>query len=113
MLSGAGIAAGLDATHGLDHGAWAPLLSLFPGAGLPVIQLSVQPERCARHHFALGRALAALPDESILVVALGRMAHHHNDHLHRITSYNVCYTKLLRNACSFPVARFGIGHSRR
>ncbi len=81
MLSGAGIAAGLDATHGLDHGAWAPLLSLFPGAGLPVIQLSVQPERCARHHFALGRALAALPDESILVVALGRMAHHHNDHL--------------------------------
>ncbi len=81
MLSGAGIAAGVDASHGLDHGAWVPLLSLFPAADVPVVQLSVQPERCARHHFALGRALATLPDENVLVIGSGHMTHNLMDYM--------------------------------
>lgn len=82
MLSDAGIAAGIDASHGLDHGAWVPLLSLFPEAAIPVVQLSVQPERCARHHFALGSALAGLPGENILVIASGHMTHNLMDYFH-------------------------------
>ena len=81
MLSDVGIAAGIDASRGLDHGAWVPLLALFPDADVPVVQLSVQPERCPRHHFALGHALAALSDENILVIGSGHMTHNLMDYM--------------------------------
>jgi len=74
-LAAAGIAAGIDATHGLDHGAWVPLRALFPKADVPVLQVSVQPEFGARHHYALGAALAPLADDNVLLVASGHMTH--------------------------------------
>lgn len=75
QLTEAGIATGIDASRGLDHGAWIPLRILFSAADVPVLQLSVQPERCARHHYALGAGLASLPGENVLIVASGHMTH--------------------------------------
>ena len=81
LLGDAGIATGIDASRGIDHGAWVPLRTLFPDAEVPVVQLSVQPERCARHHYALGAALTALSDENVLIVGSGHLTHNLMDYM--------------------------------
>ncbi len=75
LLAKAGFASSLDHKRGLDHGAWNPLLLMYPKAEVPVVGLSIQPKQDARWHYKIGQALATLCDESILVIGTGNLTH--------------------------------------
>lgn len=65
----------VDEGWGFDHGTWGVLDLLFPGAYLPTVAMSLDMTRTPAEHLALGRALAPLRDERILIVGSGNVIH--------------------------------------
>ena len=75
LLKQAGLPSAVNPTRGFDHGVFVPLKVAFPEARIPVVTLSLAASLGPALHLAAGRALAALRDEGVLIVASGMSFH--------------------------------------
>ncbi len=75
MLDDAGLPARLDGKRGYDHGTWTSMKLAFPDADIPIVQVSVDPRGDAEYHHKLGKTLASLGKENILIVGSGHITH--------------------------------------
>lgn len=75
LLGDAGIRTARDTTRGFDHGVFIPLKVAFPEAKVPTVQLSLREGLDPSEHLAIGRALAPLRDEGVLIIGSGMSFH--------------------------------------
>ena len=74
-LAQAGYSVSFDARRGLDHGVWVPLRYLIPKANVPVLQVSMPYDLTATGALALGKALAPLREQGVMIMGSGSLTH--------------------------------------
>jgi len=75
LVRDAGLPIHLVPDGGLDHGIWVPLRYIYPGVDVPVLPLAFPPDWSPQQLFQLGRALAPLREEGVLVMGSGSITH--------------------------------------
>ena len=104
LLGAAGIKAKLDAQRGFDHGAFVPLKLMYPAANIPCVQLSLMKSLDPQAHINMGKALASLRDENILILGSGFSFHNMRAFLtsatHSSQARNRAFEKWLSDTCT-------------
>jgi len=75
LIADAGMRVVTTPKRGYDHGTWTSMKLAFPEADIPIVQVSIDPNRDAAYHHALGLALSPLREEGILIVGSGHITH--------------------------------------
>lgn len=65
----------LDAGRGFDHGMWSVVRVMYPDATVPTIQVSLDTRRTGAQHYELGRRLASLQEDGVLILGSGNIVH--------------------------------------
>jgi len=74
-LRQAGLQPGSTTQRSLDHGMWTPLMLMYPQADIPLVMVSLPHAANAERYFQLGRALRALRDDNVMIIASGSYTH--------------------------------------
>lgn len=75
LLKETGLPVQLNETQGYDHGTFVPMAILYPDADIPLFQVSIRKNYDPEEHFRIGRALAPLRDEGVLIIGSGLSYH--------------------------------------
>ena len=105
LLTAAGLPARADATRGYDHGVFVPLKLVTPEADVPVVQLSLRSDLDPEAHLAVGRALAPLRDEGVLIVGSGMSWHNMAGFTPAFTAKSQAFDAWLGQAMADPATR--------
>jgi aromatic ring-opening dioxygenase catalytic subunit (LigB family) len=105
LLAKAGLPVAEDPARGYDHGVFVPLKLVTPDADIPVVQLSLQRDLDPETHLAVGRALAPLRDEGVLIVGSGMSWHNMRGFAPAFTAKSQAFDAWLGEAMADPAKR--------